>query len=95
MTDCNTQISFNWYKKRDLIVDFGGGEITSDAGLLLIRQADETLGFVSGLAECVSDDRDYRYIEHGILDLFLQRIYQTVAGYEDVTMQNLSVKVLH
>ncbi len=68
-------------KKRDLIVDFEGGEITSDAGLLLIRQADETLGLVSGLAECVRDDRDHRYIEHGILDLFRQRIYQIVAGY--------------
>ncbi len=62
MTDCNTQMSFNWYEKRDLIVDFEGGEITSDARLLLIRQADETLGLVSGLAECVIDDRDHRYI---------------------------------
>ena len=49
MTDCNTQMSFNWYKKRDLIVDYNRGEITSGARLLLLRQADQTLGLVSGV----------------------------------------------
>ncbi len=58
MAHYNTQMSFEWYIKRDLIVDFEGGEITSDAGLLLIRQADETLGLVSGLAESIRDNRD-------------------------------------
>ncbi len=38
-------------------------------------------GLVVGNAECVRDDRDHRYIEHGILDLSRQRIYQIVAGY--------------
>lgn len=83
MTHCNTQLSFEWYKKRELLVDFQGGEITSDAGLLLLRQADETLGLVSGIEGCVRDNRDSRYIDHGIRDLLRQRIYQIVAGYED------------
>lgn len=89
MTHCNTQMTFQWYKKRNLIVDFNGGEITSDAGLLLVRHADETLGLVSGLAKCVQDNRDSRYMEHNILDLFRQRIYQIVAGYEDCNDANL------
>jgi hypothetical protein len=82
-------MSFNWYKKRDLLVDFKGGEITSDAGLLLVRQADETLGLVSGLADCVRDNRDPRYVGHGMRDLFRQHIYQIVAGYEDCNDANL------
>ena len=89
MSDCNTQMSFEWYKKRDLLVDFKDGEITSDGGLLLVRQADETLGLVSGLRDCVRDNRDSRYVEHGILDLLRQRIYQIVAGYEDCNDANL------
>ncbi len=89
MADCNTQMSFNWYKKRDLLVDFKGGEITSDAGLLLLRQADETLRLVPGLADCVIDNRDPRYVDHGMLNLFRQRIYQIVAGYEDCNDANL------
>jgi len=83
MTQCNTQLTFSYYKKRTLVVDFQGGEITSDAGLLLIRQADNSLGLISGLAECISDRRDARYVEHDLLTLQRQRIYQIVAGYED------------
>ncbi len=89
MTDCNTQMTFPWYKKRNLIVDFEGGEITSDAGLLLVRQADDAIGLVSGIADSVIDRRDSRYIEHEIKDLLRQRIYQIVAGYEDCNDANL------
>ncbi len=42
MTQCTTQLTFPWSKKQTLTVDFEGGEITSDAGLLLIRQADKS-----------------------------------------------------
>lgn len=84
MTQCNTkQLTFSFFKKRILTVDFKGGEITSDAGLLLIRQADNSLGLISGLTECINDKRDRRYIEHELLTLLRQRIYQIVAGYED------------
>ncbi len=53
VTHYNTQSAFEWYKKRNLIVDFEGGEITTDSGLLLVRQADNALGLVSGLANYV------------------------------------------
>ena len=47
MTDCNTgQLEFSFLRKRKLTVDFEGGSITSDAGLLLVRQADQTLGLL-------------------------------------------------
>jgi len=84
MTQCITkQLTFSFFKRRTLTVDFEGGEITSDAGLLLIRQADNALGLVSGLAECIGDKRDTRYVDHALVTLFRQRIYQVVAGYED------------
>ena len=47
MTDCNTgQLGLSFLRKRKLTVDFEGGSITSDAGLLLVRQADQTLGLL-------------------------------------------------
>ncbi len=65
MTQCATnQLTFPYYKKRTLSVDFEGGEITSDAGLLLIRQADDRLRLVKGLTGCVRDIRDARYVDH-------------------------------
>ncbi|KAF0182131.1 MAG: hypothetical protein FD164_1364, partial [Nitrospirae bacterium] len=41
MTKCSTQLTFGFKGTKKLTVDFQGGEITSDSGLLLVRQADE------------------------------------------------------
>lgn len=83
MTQCNTQLTFQHYKKKTLTVDFQGGDITSDAGLLLIRQADDALGLIRGLSGCIYDKRDSRYADHDMDTLLRQRAYQIVAGYED------------
>ena len=89
MTKCNTeQLGFSFLRKRKLTVDFGGGEITSDSGLLLVRQADQSLGLLEGLANCITDRRDARYTDHDLLTLIRQRIYQIVAGYEDCNDAN-------
>jgi len=90
MTECTTeQLTFSFFGKRQLTVDFEGGEITSDAGMLLIRQADNSLQLTLGIAGCIEDRRDVRYADHDIQTLFRQRIYQIVAGYEDCNDANL------
>ena len=90
MTECNTnQLRFSYFQKRNLTVDFGGGEITSDAGMLLIRQADDRLGLVKGFANCITDQRDLRYVDHDMETLLRQRVYQVVAGYEDCNDANI------
>jgi hypothetical protein len=84
MTECITeQLIFSFFRKRQLTVDFEGGEITSDAGLLLIRQADDSMRLTEGLAGCIKDRRDSGYSDHSMVELLRQRIYQVVAGYED------------
>ena len=89
MTKCNTeQLGFSFLRKRKLTVDFGGGEITSDSGLLLVRQTDQSLGLLEGLADCITDRRDSRYTNHDLLTLLRQRTYQIVAGYEDCNDAN-------
>ena len=81
-TGCYTQLGFGFQPK--LVVDFAGGEITSDAGLLLLRDFDETLGLTAAAAACLDDDgRDVRYVTHASATLLRQRLYQIVAGYED------------
>lgn len=90
MTECNTnQLRFSYFQKRNLTVDFGGGEITSDAGMLLIRQADDRMGLVKGFANCITDQRDLRYVDHDMETLLRQRVYQVVAGYEDCNDANI------
>jgi hypothetical protein len=82
MTVCK-QASFSFFVKKNLTVDFKGGELSSDAGLLAIRQLDDRLGFTSGLAACLGDRRHDSYVRQPLLDLVRQRLYQIMAGYED------------
>jgi Transposase DDE domain group 1 len=79
--ECHIQFNFRFQPK--LTVDFAGGEITSEAGLVLLREFDERLKLTASLKGLVVDERDRRYIEHPALNLLRQRIYQIAAGYED------------
>ena len=63
---------------------FDGGNITSDAGVLLLREVEKRTGLVAGLTACFSDHRDPRLIEHTVEDLLRQRIYGLCLGYEDL-----------
>jgi len=82
MTVCKQRV-FSFFVKKNLVVDFKGGAISSDAGLLLVRQLDEQLGFTEGLAGCLDDRRHRSYVKQSQLDIVRQRLYQIMAGYED------------
>ena len=82
-TSCYTQLPFGF--QPPLVVDFAGGTITSDAGVVLLREFDDLLGLTDAVAACVDDDgRDARYVTHPSATLLRQRLYQIVAGYADV-----------
>lgn len=66
-----------------VLLDFDGGQLTSDAGLLLLREVDHQLGLVEALATVIPDTRDARYTQHSTEELLLQRIGQIINGYED------------
>jgi hypothetical protein len=81
-TDCYTQLGFGFQPK--LVVDFAGGALTTDAGLLLVRAFDGQLGLSADVVGRLTDPRDGRYITHELDALVRQRLYQIAAGYEDV-----------
>src|SRR5208283_3936532 len=84
MTSCYIpQLSFSFYRHRSLRVDFSGGQITSDAGLLPVRAFDERYSLTRRFTELLDDPREEERVRHSALSLFRQRIYQIVAGYED------------
>ena len=83
MTQCNTQLPFPFFKKSQLIANFSGGQITSDGGLLLVRQFDEQIDFTRSLSELIYDPRNPFLILHPQVELIRQRLYQIIAGYED------------
>src|SRR2546425_12224651 len=64
-------------------LDFDGGRLSSDAGLVLLKDPDEQLGLTRALATVLSDPRDARRVNFTRHDLLKQRVLQIAAGYED------------
>jgi len=64
-------------------VDFDGGEISSDAGLLFLRETEERIGIIKRLARIIQDRRHPGYVDHDVLTLLTQRVFQIASGYED------------
>jgi hypothetical protein len=69
---------------RKVVVDFSGGRLSSDGGVLLLRQVDAGLGVTAALAECFGDQRQPVYVDHTVRQLLAQRIYGLALGYEDL-----------
>ena len=74
------QLSFN----SSLKVDFQGARVTSDGGLILVRELDERLGLSVLIERHLIDSRRGKNIQLPLADLLRQSIYSRLAGYEDV-----------
>lgn len=62
---------------------FDGGTLTSDGGVLLLREVDQRLGLIDRVNRAIADPRDLRYVTHSQAEMLTSRIYAIAAGYED------------
>jgi hypothetical protein len=84
MSDDGTQQLTFWnLGSQQLRVDFDGGRIVSDAGLLSLRALEKPLGFLADLARRLPDPRSPKFIHHSAEALLTQQVYQLLAGYPD------------
>jgi hypothetical protein len=84
-TECSAKlIAFEAVEGRSVVAGFDGGEITSNAGALLLGQVDRGLDLIRRFAACFVDRRDPRYVEHRVETLVGQRIFGLALGYEDL-----------
>jgi hypothetical protein len=74
------QLSFN----ASLKVDFQGSRVTSDGGLILVRELDARLGLGELITQHLNDSRRGKNTQLPLTDLFRQAVYSRIAGYEDV-----------
>ena len=74
---------FDFLPDRPLVIETSEASLSSDAGLLPIRQLDEQLRFTQQLAAALDDPRDPRLVEHTTLEMLRARLYGILAGYED------------
>jgi len=83
--DCKQQpLLFQDLGARQVVADFSGGTLSSDGGVLLLRQVNRGLGVCRALAACFTDARDPIWTEHRLEELLAQRLEALALGYEDL-----------
>jgi hypothetical protein len=69
--------------RKKLSVGFDGGQLSSDAGVLVLRGVEKKLGLAARLASCIRDRRKPERIEHSFEEMLRLRMFAIAAGYED------------
>ena len=83
MTECSTSVMLSPLGKKPVVVTNDGGNVTSDAGVLLLRDVDREIGLIRRMVQCLGDSRDQSKVQHTLEALIGQRVFQMAAGYED------------
>jgi Transposase DDE domain group 1 len=83
MADSSAILTFPLLSRKPVQAAFTGGNLSSDGGLLLLAQLDQRIGLTERAAGCLRDWRLPKRVQHPLLDLLRQRVYQIAAGYED------------
>ena len=78
------QLCFEGLGRRAVVGRFDGGRLTTDGGVLLLREVDRRFRVTERLAECFRDHRSVARLEHRLETLVAQRVLGLAAGYEDL-----------
>ncbi len=84
----NQQLPFNFTTTKKLDVKFSSLDLSSDAGLLMVKQAEENIKICQGFADCLEEKREVHKVKHSLVQLVSQRVYQIIGGYEDANDSN-------
>jgi hypothetical protein len=84
-TECSRDLfGYEVVEGRQVVAAFDGGQVTSDAGALLLGAANRALGLVRRLVGCFTDGRAPELVEHTVETMLMQRIGGIALGYEDL-----------
>ena len=84
-TECNRDLfGYEVVEGHQVVAAFDGGEVTSDAGALLLGATDRVIGLVTRFATCFDDGRVQTQVEHTIEAMVAQRVFGIALGYEDL-----------
>jgi hypothetical protein len=89
VTECTVdKVVFAKLNRKSLQADFAGGRLTSDAGALLLREADRATALSGRMAQILPDSRDPHRTRHTMRELLAQRVFGIALGYEDLIDHN-------
>lgn len=77
------QTAFDLFSRLPVVVEPTAAQLSSDVGILPIRQYDAQIGFTDRFIACLNDPRDPDQIDHPLDEMVRQRLYGILAGYED------------
>lgn len=83
MKDSTLSLEFPAISGHEVVACFDGGDITSDAGMVLLDAADRKIGLTSALAKVVRDERRQKQVDHPMQVMMKERIIAIASGYED------------
>jgi Transposase DDE domain group 1 len=84
-TECSRDLfGYEVVESRQVVAAFDGGEVTSDAGALLLGATDRTISLVGRFAACFVDGRAQAQVEHSVAAMVAQRVFGIALGYEDL-----------
>ena len=85
MKESNGQsLLFSSANQRRVEADFEGGAVSSDGGLLLMREADRRTGLIDRIAAHVKDARQPGKVLHEVAEMIRQRTFGVIAGWDDL-----------
>lgn len=76
-----SQLSLDILPQKDVTVAFDGEDVSGNAGLLLVAQAERLTGLIKGAAKRLDDHRTQSLIKHNMFEQVAQRVFQIVAGF--------------
>jgi hypothetical protein len=88
MNNTSLDLVFPAVGGREVVSRNDGGDITSDAGLLLVSLADKKIGLTQAMADAILDPREQGKVSHSIIEMARERIYAICQDYEDANDLN-------
>ena len=85
MINCTSKIlEFPSLKRLKVGAIFAGGSITSDGGILLLRQVEQKIKLLENIANIIPDNREQAKVTHSYLTMLQQRVFGIALVYEDL-----------
>ena len=81
--ECTQQLELFEVGRQQVTLDFEGGQLASDAGLLPIADLDRKLGLLAEAARLMPDPRSQLMVTHTVEQILRQQVFQILAGYPD------------
>ena len=83
LQDTQIVLPFARLRGKTLQADFDGGTVTSDGGVLLLREMESHVGIIRRYVDALDEQRDVRYTDHRYEEMLRQRIFQIACGSDD------------